>query len=234
MLSDDKQKTIRDWFDKTLKFPIFASAYWGAVDMVKNRRDGFVSYSSHFGRDVINILPLRILCIEEASDHYLGCSSTGGEVNVWDKDTNLTNSPKQGRVQYVDLLDGLASGWDTSVPCTNNSYSISKENYIRVSCLVDEHQRGSNRARDRLFLFITTLLGYDDQRVTPPHILEELRRGKKFFEANAHLNENTVTPDKEESLIAHFSSLESFLYAAAESQYRRLGEIDEFLDKANK
>lgn len=167
---------------------------------------GYVTFVSHAGRDLMNIL------------------------------ANVVNGVKTGRVQYPDHLDKIRVDWDNSWGADSDReldqlvpFSVCK----KIRSLISEHNAGRIRSSDADSLFFSTFLDYSDKDKIPENFLRDWSSTKRWFLKHAHLRKKDFDPNAESELFDNFNNLNSYLHVAASSQYERLRSLDEILENTN-
>ena len=69
------------WLERDLQLPVFADSYGGAMQFMQEKPPGFVTFVSHAGRDIMNLLANEFLQV------------------------------KAGRVDYVKLVETISVSW---------------------------------------------------------------------------------------------------------------------------
>ncbi len=77
----ERQQTVFDWINDDLELPVFAEAYKGALDLLNKKSAGYITFISHAGRDLMNLL------------------------------ASAVKGTKGGRVQYEQLVDKFKDDW---------------------------------------------------------------------------------------------------------------------------
>ncbi len=211
VLSDEQQR-VYEWLNDDLTLSVFAAAYKGAVILLNQKTDGYVSFVAHAGRDLMNTL----------------ASSVAGI--------------KPGRVQYPQLVDKFQDDWhdewrlsaDLSPRITLEGHLIPCDTCQKISTLVDEHKSGRKRSNEADGLFFSTFLDYSDKDKVPRNFITEWRVTKDWFLRHAHLRDKPFRIDIYGDLEKNFKCLDSYLYIAASSHYARLKELNEILDATNR
>ena len=77
----ERQQTVFDWIHDNLELPVYAAAYKGALDLLNKKSAGYITFVSHAGRDLMNLL------------------------------ASAMKGPNPKRVQYVDLVNAFKDDW---------------------------------------------------------------------------------------------------------------------------
>lgn len=56
MTLSKEQQRVYDWLEQDLDLPVFAKAYKGAISFLQQKPDGYVTFVSHVGRELMNRL----------------------------------------------------------------------------------------------------------------------------------------------------------------------------------
>ena len=213
----EKQQCVFDWLNKKLNQPVFADAYKGALSLLNEKSPGYITFVSHTGRDLMNILPKEVA----------GASSS--------------------RVQYDQRLDKLEKEWENKWGTPLNITKSSEDKDFRdgreeerlipyrvlqkIQKLIVEHR--DSRKKDHASIFFTTFLSYSDKDRIPNNFLSEWKIAKKWFERHAHLRRGNFSDKVPSELIKHFKTLDELMYVAASSEFKRVKEINEILEETN-
>ena len=211
MEMNEKQQRIYEWLNDDLGLPVFAEAYKGAVILLKQKSNGYVSFVAHVGRDLMNRLASTVMGI------------------------------KSGRVQYQAHVDRLQDVWQDKWSFSDElSSEVTEEGHLipikvcqTISDLIEEHKSGRLRSSEADGLFFSTFLDYSDKDKVPGNFLSEWKAAKRWFLGHAHLREKSFQPETYDDLVKHFKCLDGYLYIAASSQYERLKVLNEILDATN-
>ena len=211
MMLTTEQQLVFGWLNDKLGLPVFAETYKGALHMLNERPPGYITFVSHAGRDLMNILAKTVSGVE-------------GD-----------------RVQYQEHLDGLQNGWKeewgaeglNQLDATENGHLIPYDICQKIKTLIDKHKEGRLRSSDTDGLFFSTFLDYGDKEKIPPNFLREWRAAKAWFRGHAHLRKNDFADDARSEVEKHFRTLDSLLYVAASSEYERIKGINEILEETN-
>lgn len=206
-----EQQRVFDWLNDKLGLPVFAEAYKGALRMLHERSPGYITFVSHAGRDLMNMLAKTVSGIE-------------GD-----------------RVQYQEHLDGLQNEWKkewgeeglNQLDTAKNGHLISYDTCQKINNLVNDHKDGRLRSSDADGLFFSTFLAYEDREKIPLNFLRDWKSAKRWFLGHAHLRKNSFADDVRSEVEKHFSTLDSLLYVAASSEFERIKGIDEILEETN-
>lgn len=204
----EKQQKIFEWLDNKLQLPLFADAYKGAVNLLKKKPPGYVTFVSHIGRDIMNLLAKTVAGI------------TGG------------------RTQYVQLVDGLQKEWQeewrgkglTSPQHQGEGHLIPYHVCEVISNLITEHEEGRRRSQEADDYFFNIFLGDSDKDRIPN--LNKWKEAKDFFMGSTHLRVERFSLEAPSKLAQNFKMLEEFLYIAATSEYSRIRILDAILEEA--
>lgn len=208
--TDDREKIYR-WIKEVLDLAIYADVYKGATYVLCSKTPGYVSFVCHACRDIINGL---------AKD-YKGIT--------------------RDRVDYVKLIDKLKTQWDFSwgvkSTISDEELTISKNIPLKTCYLlqeiVEEHNKGRERAEEVSFLFFQTFLDYKDKDKIPIKIIENWRESSKWFVKHAHSRKKSYDADVDKKLEKLFLDFEMTLLTAADSLTNRLKDIDAILEETN-
>ena len=209
----ERQQTVFDWINDDLELPVFAEAYKGALDLLNKKSAGYITFISHAGRDLMNLL------------------------------ASAVKGTKGGRVQYEQLVDKFKDDWKdewgeeeyrTTEDNDENGHLIPNEICKKIKTLVAQHKKGRLRAEDIDSSFFTTFLDYPDKENIPQNLSQEWRRARRWFIGHAHLRKNEFSIQTYDEVERHFQNLDNFLYAAAASEIEQLRSIHEILDEANR
>ena len=205
-----KQKKIYEWLDDKLKLPVYAEAYKGAVNLLKEKHPGYITFVSHTGRDIMNQLARTVSGISAS------------------------------QVQYKQLVDDLEKEWRdewrnqglSSSDHQEDGHVIPYDIGEAVTDLIEKHREGQNRNQKNTDFFFDTFLGSSARDKIPN--VKKWKEAKDFFTGKAHLREKSFSGEVQSELKEHFETLEEFLYIAATSEYSRIRSLDEILEEANK
>ncbi|MER0215759.1 MAG: hypothetical protein DU481_06115 [Nitrosomonas sp.] len=200
MTLNKEQQRVYDWLKQELSLPVFGNAYKGAILFLNQESDGYITFVSHTGRDLMNAL----------ASTYKGVEG--------------------GRVQYPDLVDGIKDVWksewrDHGIESSTDEKSghlIPYQACQKITDLIDKHESGRSRNSDADSLFFSTFLDYSIKDKIPGNFLKDWKSAKRWFVAHAHLRKGDFSKDEKIDLAKYFSNLHSFLYVAASSQYERI------------
>ena len=206
----EKQQKIYGWLDDKLKLPVYAEAYKGAVNVLKEKYPGYITFVSHTCRDIMNQLARTVSGISAS------------------------------QVQYKQLVDGLENKWRdewrnqglSSSDYQEDGHVIPYDICEVVTDLIEKHREGQNRNQKNTDFFFDTFLGSSERDKIPN--IKKWKEAKDFFMGNAHLREKSFSGEVQYELKEHFETLEEFLYIAATSEYSRIRSLDEILEEANK
>ena len=150
------------------------------------------------------------------------------------------------RVQYENHLDKIAPKWEPqwggSIGLTDAAelsyeepvhHEIPRDICIMVKSLIDEHKEGRVRSQEINEVFFLTFLDYQHVGTIPKNSMQEWKNAKNWFLKYTHARESAFDPHVEIDLTTHFRVLETNLFAAANSQFDRIKEIDAILEKTN-
>ena len=208
------QQTIYNWLNDNLQLPVFAKAYKGAVDLLNRKSSGYITFVSHVGRDLMNIL-VKVVVNREIEG---------------------------GRVEYKELVDEFQDDWKDewggegfhSEGDAPKEHLIPSEICKKVKGLIDEHKKGSLRDASINSLFFSDFLGYKDGVKIGKNFFQEWQEARRWFIAHAHLRKGDFSEIKASEVEIHFQTLEKFLYEAATSEFGRMRIINEILDETNR
>lgn len=209
LLSTDQQR-IFDWLAVKLGLPIFANAYYGAVIQLQNRPPGFVTFTCHAGRDLMNILATTVAGVQAKQVQYAS------------------------RVRVIS--DEWLIEWGATIAEAENAVetrSIPLSVCEKIGRLVADHREGAERNSNKDYLFFSQFLDYDDRDKIPPQAFGEWRAARKWFLDRAHVQRGEYSAEDEEITDHHFRKLEQMLLIAAKSEFERKSELDEILDETN-
>lgn len=206
-----EQQRVYDWLNQELSLPVFGNAYKGAILFLNQKPDGYITFVSHAGRDLMNTLASTIAGIEK------------------------------GRIQYPELVDEIQDVWknewrDPGIKKSDNEESghlIPYDICQKITDLIEKHDSGRIRSSDADSLFFSTFLDYSDKDKIPRHFLNDWKSAKTWFLKHVHLRKKDFSENAEIELAKHFCNLHSFLYVAASSQYERIKELNEILEDTN-
>lgn len=210
MLNTNQQR-VYDWLNNDLKLPVFAEAYKGALMLLNQQAAGYVSFVSHVGRDLMNLLASTVAGI------------------------------KSEQVQYKQLIDELQGVWrdewrvsnEFSPEVDEKGHQIPINVCQRISSLIEKHNSGHKRSLDADGLFFSTFLDYSDKDKIPRNLLKEWKDAKEWFLSRVHLRKKPFSAETDVGLAKHFNCLDGYLYIAASSQYERLRDLNEILEATN-
>ncbi len=208
----ENQQTVFDWLNDVLQLPVFAEVYRGALDILAKKSPGYITFVSHAGRDLMNILVPTV------------------------------RGTKRVQVQYVQLVEELKNDWKDEWSAAESNTSDNAENRHlipydlceKIKKLIDEHKAGRDRATEADSSFFITFLGYASQEEIPAHLSQQWRSAIKWFRAHAHLRVDSFDMAVSYEVEQHFQTLSDFLYTAAGSALEQLRSIHEILEEANK
>ncbi len=212
----EKQQCVFDWLNKKLNQPVFADAYKGALSLLNEKSPGYITFVSHAGRDLMNILPKEVAGVSRSRvDYHQQLDELEKEwENKWGTPLNITKSSEDR-----ELRDGGEE--ERSIP-----YRV----FQKIQKLIDKHR--DSREKDHASLFFTTFLDYSDIDRIPENFLQEWKTLKGWFLKYAHLRSNFSNKVPSE-LIKHFKTLDELMYVAASSEFKRVKEINEILEETN-
>jgi hypothetical protein len=221
MLNSEQQRVF-NWLDNELQLPVFAEAYKGALLFLKDKPPGYITFVSHAGRDLMNIL----------------VSTAEG---IWQQETSKEEGKQKGRVQYHDALDKLEKEWKSEWGAggfkksddTENGHLIPYEICQNIKDLIEEHRKGRLRNTDADYLFFSKFLDYFEKEKVPENSLLDWRAAKKWFRKHAHVREGKFSEEDSSDVLKHFQTLHGFLHGAAISEYERIKSLNEILEEAN-
>lgn len=207
----ERQQTVYNWINDDLELPVYAEAYKGALEQRNKKSSGYITFVSHAGRDIMNLL------------------------------ADSVNSVPAGRTQYVDLVNDFKDDWrnewggDEFHPADDVPKEHVIPHYIceKVKKLVDEHKEGRLRAEEKDSSFFTTFLNYADKESIPENLSQEWKQAIKWFRGHAHLREDEFSIEAYDEVEMYFRYLENLLYTAAASEIEQLRSIHEILEEAN-
>ena len=207
----ERQQTVYDWINYDLELPVYAEAYKGALEQLNKKSAGYITFVSHAGRDIMNLL------------------------------ADSVNSVTADRTQYVDLVNDFQDEWENKWGGDefHPADDVPKEHIIphyiceKVKKLVDEHKKGRLRAEEKDSSFFTTFLDYADKENIPENLSQEWEQAIKWFRGHAHLREDEFPIAASNEVEKHFQNLDNLLYAAAGSELEQLRSIHEILEEAN-
>lgn len=206
------QQTVFVWINDNLKLPVFAEAYKGALDLLNKKPAGYITFVSHAGRDLMNLLASAVKGI------------------------------KGDRVQYGKFVDEFKDDWkdewggegfNTTENNNGITHPIPNEICKKIKGLVDEHKVGNLRSEDKGTLFFTTFLDYSNKESVPENLVKEWRTAKKCFEKYTHLRKKGFSMEAPDEVERHFHNFDNLLYAAAETDIEQLRSIHEILEETN-
>ena len=206
------QQTVFNWINDDLELPVYAEAYKGALDLLSLKSEGYITFVSHAGRDLMNGLASAAIGIPGAP------------------------------VQYVQLVDNFKDNWkdewggeDLSLTEDGDgiTHPIPNEICKKIKKLVDEHKEGRRIAEEKNTSFFTNFLDYLNKDSIPENLSQEWRKAKQWFNGHAHLREDEFPIAASNEVELHFHNFDNLLYAAAESDIEQLRSIHEILEEAN-
>ncbi len=206
-----EQERIYGWINDELRLPVYADVFGGAAVLLNQKPSGYVTFVAHAGREIMNGLARTV---------------RGDERN---------------QVQYVNLLNEIAPVWNdqwgASTGFSNSEvpshHEISRDICVMLKSLIDEHRQGLVRNEETNEVFFSTFLDYRDKDNIPKNFMREWKDARQWFLKHAHAREGVFCPDVESEIVKHFETLETYLLAAADSQYERIRGINEILDETN-
>ena len=207
----ERQQTVYNWINDDLELPVYAEVYKGALEQRNKKSSGYITFVSHAGRDIMNLL------------------------------ADSVNSVTAGRTQYVDLVNDFQDEWENRWGGDefHPADDVPKEHIIphyiceKVKKLVDEHKEGRLRAEEKDSSFFTTFLNYADKESIPENLSQEWKQAIKWFRGHAHLREDEFSIEAYDEVEMYFRYLENLLYTAAASEIEQLRSIHEILEEAN-
>ncbi|MCA9387240.1 hypothetical protein KC669_04370 [Candidatus Dojkabacteria bacterium] len=208
----NKQLQVYEWLKDKLNLPVFAEAYMGAIIQLSEKSAGHISFVSHAGRDLMNILARTVAGITTKQINYVDHVNS---IQIYWKDE--WNS--DGNISQVENSSG---------------HMIPYEICDRICLLIKEHEAAKNRNSGADLLFFSLFLDYSDLEKIPKNFIEDWKTTKRWFQKHTHLRMNHFKPTTMQELPQHFQCLDGFLFVAASSHYERLKELDEILDTANR
>lgn len=205
-----RQQTIVEWLKHKLRLPVYAEAFEGAVYLLKQKSPGCVSFVSHTGRDIMNLLARTVVGIATS------------------------------RTPYYDMVSELQEHWNDewrgqglALPHDENEgHTIPYHVCEMINSMIKAHQEGNIRSQRADDLFFNIFLGNPDKDKIPS--LKKWKVIKKYFEKHNHLREGAYTMDDVYKVECCFNILEEFLHIAAIREYSRMRTLDEILEQANK
>ena len=221
MLTKEQQRVF-DWLNEDLDMPICADAYKGALSLLNEESPGYITFVSHTGRDLINILTKEIAGKLRRS-HVEYATHVGELEKEWEDKWGTANIAKPS--EDKEFIGGREE--ERSIP-----YRVLQ----KIQKLIDEHRdHRDSREKDHASLFFTTFLSYSDKDRVLDNFLSEWKEAKDWFIAHTHLrgkskNFSNDTPSK---LKKHFETLDKLMYIAASSEFERAKEINEILEETN-
>ena len=208
---DERQRLIFDWIIDTYQLPVFASAYAGAICLLRNECPGYVTFVAHVGRDFINLFAPAARGITSSRVEYKEI------VDRLDKEW-VRGHPLQGIEEVTSIVQGEV---------------VSKSTHETISELIEKHRAGTARSENKIELFFTTFLDYNAAPDIPPNVAELLGRARGWFLKHAHCRKDDFSSNVDAEVRIHFNVLEDLLEAAARSQHDHMVEINEILEEAN-
>lgn len=211
MTLNNEQQCVYDWLRQELCLPIFGNAYKSSILFLNQKPDGYITFVSHAGRDLMNAL----------ASTYKGI--------------------KRGQVQYPELVDEIQNIWESewqdlgikSSDDEKSGHLIPYQICQKITDLIEKHQSGRIRSTEADSLFFSTFLDYSVKDKIPSNFLKDWKSAKRWFVEHAHLRKDDFSENEESDLTKHFSNLHSFLYVAASSQYERIRGLNEILEDTN-
>lgn len=211
MTLSKEQQRVYDWLGQDLRLPVYAKVYQGAIGLLQKKSDGYVTFVSHAGRDLMNSLASTVVGISRR------------------------------QVQYKEHVEKIQDDWNDEWGSPEGGVLNQEEigHFIPIKIckiitqLVEDHKSGRLRSSDADGLFFSTFLDYSDKEKIPDHFLSEWRSAKGWFMRHTHLRENDFGQDTEVKLKDHFRNLDGYLYVAASSQYERIKGLNEILESTN-
>ncbi len=207
----EKQSVVFKWLRDDPNLSVFADAYKGAVILLADKSDGYITFVSHAGRDLMNILPV----------HLAG-------IKGWE------------RVEYKQLIDNLEKIWDCELEKNENEFANENREGIMsgnvcktIENIISKHRQGRKSSKEKMELYFLYLLDYDANEI-PKNFYSDWKEAKQWFLKHTHLSKVQFEEGVDCEVEKHFKMLEDCLYAAASKQYTRLRRIDEILDEVNK
>jgi hypothetical protein len=206
------QQTVFDWINDDLELPVYAEAYKGALEFLNRKSPGYITFVSHAGRDLMNLL------------------------------ASAVKGTKPKRVQYEQLVNAFKNDWknewggegfSTGEDNDGDGHPIPNEICVKIKKLVDEHTEGRLRAEDKNSSFFTTFLDYPDKESIPEDLSQEWRRARLWFKDHAHLPNDGFEIQEVDEVERHFHNFDNLLYAAAETDIEQLRSIHEILEETN-
>ncbi len=209
-----RQERVFIWLKQTLNLPVFAESYKGAIILLNRKPPGYINSIAHTGRDFMNGLAPTVA------------------------------NTKRNQVQYSQLVDKIQVSWDNEwgggglVPRDNSTDD--KGHYIPdrtcedIQKLIDEHNDGRNRSKNKDTSFFFQFFKYDnDRNKIPANFLEEWSAARNWFVKYAHLRKEDFPKNAHAEVVRHFRTLDESLHIAATSARERLKDINEILEKTN-
>ncbi|MBL0011982.1 MAG: hypothetical protein IPP22_15560 [Nitrosomonas sp.] len=211
MTLNKEQQRVYDWLKQELSLPVFGNAYKGAILFLNQESDGYITFVSHAGRDLMNAL----------ASTYKGV--------------------EKGRVQYQHLVDEIQAVWESewrnrgieNSPDEKSGHLIPYQTCHKITNLINKHESGRSRNSDADSLFFSTFLDYSIKDKIPGNFLEDWKSAKRWFVEHAHLRKGDFSESEKIDLVKHFGNLHCFLHVAASSQYERIKELNEILEDTN-
>ena len=210
MLTQEQQR-VYDWINSELNLPTYASAYSGAVHLMKTRPSAHVMLVAHTARDLMNGLAPTYVRIPRI------------------------------QAQYHQHLDDLQKVWKeewgergfTTPDHTGDGHLLPHDVCQIVQRLIDERKAARKRNNQADLQFFITFFGYDEHLRPPDNFLEQWTATKEWFLGRSHVPNEPWPDDASSEVRRHFGILHGLLYAAASSTFERLKGINEILDETN-
>ena len=206
-----EQKRVYDWLKNTLELPVFADVYEGAVFLLDQKPNGYISFVAHAGRDLMNGLAPTFKGVKRTQVQY--SQLVGDIVDLWESKWGLTDALIEKK--------GVEGNFIPITVCQ------------KIKKLIEEHKSGRIRSSESDGLFFSTFLDYTRKDKIPPNFLSEWKAAKDWFMGHTHLRKNSFSSGAASDLEKHFCCLDGYLYIAASSQYERLKALNEILDETN-
>ena len=235
-----RQQTVFNWLNDELDLPVYADAYRGALVFLNRMPPGYITFVSHVGRDLMNLLAATLRKLDLA---WIDSASRSSATGI-----------KSQTVDYVKYVNELQEVWDDNwgkdgygaqvnqpelaqiheaTAQSEFGLFISFDTCDRIQQLIDEHKAGTARALDKSVLFFTTFFDYADKAKIPKNLLDEWKTARDWFEQHNHLRKGRFDEDKSCQVKKHFRMLDKLLYIAATSAFGRMRTINEILDPTN-
>ena len=205
MLSTEQQ-TVFKWLKDILQLPVYANVYKGALELLDNKPDGYITFVSHAGRDLINCL------------------------------AGTTIGADRSRDEYKNNLDKLKKRWKKKwgAEGTEEGHLIPSATCKLVQKLIDDDEVGHLRASELVDLFFNTFLDYADREKISQNLFQKSEDARKWFQAYAHVREPDFRDNVPSEVERHFRTLDELLYIAACSQFGRIKILDGILNSKKK